>query len=129
MIGPRNRRAGIALVGVWALALGVNRSLVRVRGRSMEPTLHDGDVVLALPRLPRSTPRAGTIVEVDLPGGRGRGVKRVAEVTAAGIDVRGDRPDASTDSRHFGPVPPTSVRRRVLARIRPRPAPVRRRSW
>jgi inner membrane protease subunit 1 len=37
----------------------------------------------------------------------------------ARVDVRGDNEAASTDSRHFGPVPRRAVRGRVLYRYGP----------
>jgi hypothetical protein len=47
-------------------------------------------------------------------------VKRVAALTPGGVDVRGDHPAASTDSRTFGPVPPALMVGPVLYRYWPR---------
>ncbi len=110
------------LLGAWAATLGVNRSLLRIRGGSMEPTLSDGDVVLvtSLPERLGLSPRPGWVVEVDLPGGRGRGVKRVKAINNDGsVWLVGDAANASTDSRDFGALPASMVRRRVLAKVRP----------
>jgi hypothetical protein len=47
-------------------------------------------------------------------------IKRVRSVAPdARVDVRGDNEAASTDSRHFGPVPRRAVRGRVLYRYAP----------
>jgi inner membrane protease subunit 1 len=46
-------------------------------------------------------------------------LKRVRLAGPTGLDVRGDNPDASTDSRHFGPVPFTALRGRVVYRYAP----------
>jgi type IV secretory pathway protease TraF len=45
-------------------------------------------------------------------------VKRVADAERGRLIVLGDNPGASTDSRHFGPVP--SVWARVVYRYHPR---------
>ena len=47
-------------------------------------------------------------------------VKRVRSVEGGAVDVRGDNPGASTDSRHFGPVPRANLAGRVVYRYRPR---------
>ena len=59
----------LALVGTgvgaaWGVALAVNRSLRRVRGSSMAPTLSPGDVVLVVPV---RRPRRGQVVLVRDP--------------------------------------------------------------
>ena len=117
------RVAAAVLLGAVATA-AVRRSLLVVRGPSMRPTLEAGDVVLTLP-LPRWTPRRlrdrlvapGRIVVLADPARPDhRIVKRVAEVHPDGVEVRGDDPGWSIDSRVFGRVPPTQVRRVVLGR-------------
>ena len=86
-----------------------------VVGDSMAPTLQAGDWVLAR-RSSRS--RVGDVVVLTDPRFPERLlVKRVAEVRPTGCFVLGDAPDASTDSRHFGPV--HTVFGPVLWRIRP----------
>jgi signal peptidase I len=45
----RRTTATVALATAWAGALAVNRSLRTVRGPSMEPTLHDGDLLAVVP--------------------------------------------------------------------------------
>jgi nickel-type superoxide dismutase maturation protease len=46
-------------------------------------------------------------------------VKRVAGAGPTGIDLRGDNPAASTDSRQFGPVSPDLLVGRVVCRYHP----------
>ena len=69
----------------------------------MEPTLHDGDWILA-----RRDGRAGVgdVVVLEHPQRPGMLiVKRVERVDPDGYWVVGDAPGASTDSRHFGAAP------------------------
>jgi inner membrane protease subunit 1 len=97
---------------------------VAVDGNSMEPTLLDGDRLLVLSRSwgPPARLAVGDIVAVPDPRLTGRVlVKRVASIDRAErtVVVLGDAPDASTDSRHFGPVPVASVLGRVIHRYGP----------
>ena len=87
----------------------------------MAPALRAGDQLLVwTPRIP--PPRPGRAVVVDLPGGRGLGVKRLRRVQPDGsLWVEGDNALASTDSRQFGAVAPAAVRGVVLLRLWPRP--------
>ncbi len=63
--------AGVALV--WASAIALNRSLRRVDGGSMEPTLQAGDVLLTIPT---RHPARGHIVVLDQPrNGPGTGIE------------------------------------------------------
>jgi len=90
---------------------------VVVDGSSMAPTLLAGDrlVVVRPVRM-----RVGQLVAVRDPRRPDRVmVKRVASVGPLGVDVRGDNPMLSTDSRAFGPVAPTAVIGRVLWRYAP----------
>jgi len=76
---------------------------VAVTGDSMRPTLHEGDWLLVR-RLGRR-PRVGELVVVPDPREPRRLlVKRIAAVDGDAVTIVGDRPDASTDSREFGPV-------------------------
>lgn len=95
--------------------LGAFRRVV-VEGDSMRPTLVPGDRVVAV-RCRR--PRPGDLVVLADPRLAARTlVKRVAAVAPGAVSVVGDAPDASTDSRTFGPVP--SVWGRVVYRYGPR---------
>lgn len=76
-------RWGLAL---WAVAWTVNRSLRRVRGASMVPTLHEGDLVVTLPV---RTPRRGEVVLVGDPREPTHvQVKRVIGLSGEIIEVR-----------------------------------------
>lgn len=92
-------------------------------GSSMLPTLAAGDRLLVL-RTKRLRP--GDLVEIADPTSPGRTlVKRVAEVRAGSVVVIGDNPAASTDSRHFGPLPMDCVRGRPFYRYHPSSSPRR----
>jgi hypothetical protein len=122
------RIAGLRAVG---LVRGVPRRVV-VRGHSMVPTLHDGDVVLAVPGL---RPRDGAVALVRWPARPGQlSVKRLALRLPGprGEDggdgacwfAVGDASGASTDSRTLGPAVALAV---VTHRLWPRPGRLRRR--
>ena len=84
----------------------------------MEPTLHEGDWLVVAP-LTRA-PRRGEIVLARDPRDRERLVlKRVAAVDDGHCTLLGDRPDASTDSREFGPVALGDVLGRAVFRYGP----------
>jgi nickel-type superoxide dismutase maturation protease len=95
-----------------------------VTGRSMEPALRAGDwiVVSSLSR----PPRVGEIVLVRDPRDpENLMLKRVATVAGGACTVLGDRAEASTDSRTFGPVPLANVLARAVFRY----GPIRRVGW
>jgi nickel-type superoxide dismutase maturation protease len=73
----------------------------------MVPTLEPGDRLLVR-RAGRL--RRGDVVALHDPCDQTRiMIKRVHAVTADGLDVRGDNPSGSTDSRAFGLVAPDAV--------------------
>jgi len=122
---PPSGRAVVALALV-GLTVALVRPLRRVEvvGGSMAPTFLPGDRLLVLAPLPGRPVRAapGDVVAVADPRDRSRIlVKRVVAVDrAAGtVEVRGDDPSASTDSRHFGPVPRRALIGRVVHRYGP----------
>ncbi|MCB0917329.1 MAG: nickel-type superoxide dismutase maturation protease [Actinobacteria bacterium] len=87
---------------------------VEVTGRSMEPTHQDGDWLLLLTRF---RVRVGQVVAVRDPRAPDRIlIKRIHAVGPDSVDVRGDNPQFSTDSRHFGPVARKALLGRVLFR-------------
>ncbi len=130
------RHVGRAVLAAGMLAAGsilVRRSLLRVRGPSMRPTFAAGDLVLTVPLPPvrgllplvglawelrRRLVRPGAIVVVRHPSDAGDLlIKRASAVSPAGVDVAGDDPGWSIDSRTFGTVPHQDVRRLVIGRV------------
>jgi signal peptidase I len=91
-----------------------------VRGRSMEPTLYDGDRLLMLHG---SAPRPGRLAVVRLPDGV-IAVKRAVRREPEGWWVERDNPLAGVDSWVVGAVPDGDVLGRVLLRLPRRPARV-----
>lgn len=87
-MGPTARRV-LAALGLWAAALAVNRSLRRVRGGSMSPTLRPGELVLTLPV---RQPRRGEVVLVRDPRDPTNPthvqVKRVIGLAGETVEVR-----------------------------------------
>ncbi len=111
-----------ALMGCLIVRRSVRR--VVVVGSSMAPTLLDGDrlVVLARPVGPPVVPAVGAVVAAVDPRDPDRVlVKRVSVVdrSAGTVELRGDDPGASTDSRDFGPVPLASLVGRAVYRYGP----------
>jgi nickel-type superoxide dismutase maturation protease len=114
----------VALSAGIAAAYGFQRwrpFRVEVAGTSMRPTLEPGDWAFAI-RVRRL--RRGDVVVVEHPERPGfELVKRVVhvtgDVTPDGFElvdeiwVEGDEPEASSDSRRFGPLPIERVRARV----------------
>jgi len=136
---PRAMVTASALLATAMAGVGVRRSLMRVRGLSMRPTLREGDLVVTVPLPPvggegplhgaawetrRRLVRPGAMVVLSEPGDRGHLIiKRVTAITPDGVEVTGDDPGWSIDSRTFGTVPHRDVRRLVLGKV---PSPKRR---
>jgi nickel-type superoxide dismutase maturation protease len=119
-VGGRGRTAAAVgaagAVALYLAVLAVNRSLVEVQGASMEPTLWAGDRLLTVPATPRRI-RPGRVVVVTDPADPSHlVVKRVARADGGRVEVLGDQPAASTDSRTWGALPPSAVRRIVVRR-------------
>jgi nickel-type superoxide dismutase maturation protease len=91
----------------------------------MSPALRAGDRLLVESRsYRRRLPRVGEVVVAPDPREPARElIKRVTAVDAERslVELRGDAPEASTDSRLFGPVAAADVRWRVVGRYWPRP--------
>lgn len=93
-----------------------------VRGRSMQPTLREGDRLLVRYD---AVPGVGGLVLARFADGT-LAVKRAVERRALRTGVPGwwllsDNPDEGVDSRHRGPVAEADVRAVVLARVWPSP--------
>ncbi|HSK54301.1 MAG TPA: S24 family peptidase [Jiangellales bacterium] len=95
--------------------------LAVVRGRSMEPTLHDGDRLLVSYG---REPVPGALAVVRLPGRPGWSVKRLLRRDGDGWWVERDNRHAGTDSWLVGAVPDRDVPAVVLIRLWPRPGPL-----
>jgi len=91
----------------WGLAV--------VRGRSMEPTLHDGDRLLVRHG---AVPRVGRLAVVRLPR-RPVSVKRVTRRDSDGWWVERDNPREGVDSWQVGAVSPDDVVATVVCRVWP----------
>ena len=95
---------------------------VAVSGPSMAPTLQPGDWLLVDPdAYVRRSPRQGELALVADPRRPERLlVKRVAAVDPSGaLEVSGDAPSSSSDSRAFGPVDADAVSGRPWFRYWP----------
>ncbi|MBA2558928.1 MAG: S26 family signal peptidase [Propionibacteriales bacterium] len=89
--------------------------LAVVRGRSMEPTLYDGDRLVIWYG---AAPKIGALCVVRLPG-RPVAVKRVTRLVADGWWVERDNPEEGVDSWLVGAVPQHDVVARVVCRVWP----------
>ena len=109
MSDPRRAASGLTrIVG--------GRALVRVRGRSMAPTLADGDLLLVRVGAP---PTPQSLVVVRLPGRPGLAVKRAIRREPEGWWVERDSRREGVDSWAVGAVPDQDVVARVVARLWP----------
>lgn len=93
-----------------------------VRGRSMLPTLCDGDRLLVSYGRP---PVVGDLIVVRLPGRAGLAVKRLLRAGPDGWWVERDNPREGVDSWLVGAVPDGDLVGVVVLRWWPRPARVR----
>jgi phage repressor protein C with HTH and peptisase S24 domain len=94
-------------LATWGLAV--------VRGRSMRPTLRDGDRLLVRHG---AAPRAGDLVVVRLPDGV-VAVKRATMRRDGGWWVERDNPDEGVDSWQVGAIPEADVLAVVRLRLWP----------
>ena len=91
----------------------IRLGLARVHGRSMEPTLREGDRLLVVHGLP---PRVGGLLVVRLPSGV-LAVKRATSYAEDGWWVERDNPREGVDSWLVGAIPDHDVVARVLWRL------------
>ena len=101
---PRRLTTGLSR---WGVAV--------VRGRSMQPTVHDGDRLLVQHG---ASPRAGDLVVVRLPDVV-VAVKRATSRDRAGWWVERDNPAEGVDSWLVGAIPDADVVAVVRARLWP----------
>ena len=96
-------------------------TLLRITGRSMHPTLREGDIALALPLRPRE----GTVVALHHPR-LGRMVKRLGPDGTLHSDspngTASERLGTLSEARYLGRVV-LAVTPRGVRRVRRRPAP------
>lgn len=108
--------AGITIGRRWL-------DVVEVRGGSMAPSLLPGDRLLVESRSYQGRPpRPGEVVLAADPRQPDRElIKRVASIddAASSAELRGDAPEASTDSREFGAIPLSAIRWRAVFRYWP----------
>ena len=104
--GPARGSAGRR----WGLAV--------VRGRSMLPTLNDGDRLLVKHG---RAPRPGRIAVVRLPERDGLSIKRIGWSDSGGWWIERDNPAEGVDSWQVGPIAPDAVVAVALVRVWPRP--------
>src|SRR5687768_9190438 len=99
-----------------ALVLLGSRHKYICEGKSMNPTLSDGEVVLVDRQ---ADIEVGDIVVAKLPVEQnGEVVKRVSRVSERGhYFLIGDNPDDSEDSRHYGAVTREYIKGKVVARL------------
>ena len=100
----------------WTTRLGI----AVVRGRSMSPTLRDGDRLLVVHG---AAPRPGRLAVVRLPDGV-LAVKRTTRREPAGWWVERDNPAEGVDSWSLGAIPERDVVARVVGRLWPAPRPM-----
>lgn len=110
---------GAAALGCYLGLLLADRCRVVVRGPSMAPTLLPGDLVLTVPLLGPLTSLAapGRVVLVaDPEDAQHTVIKRVVARSGEQLWLEGDDHERSTDSRRWGWVPRSRVRRLVVRR-------------
>jgi signal peptidase I len=115
----RRRTGGVVArlaFGAAVVVTTLRYAVVEVAGPSMGPTLAPGDRLLTVPAT-RISLRAGQVVVVRDPDDPAHlVVKRVRRITGDRVEVVGDDPARSTDSRHWGAVPARTVTRIALTR-------------
>ena len=82
----------------------------RVVGDSMTPELPAGTLVVAI-MWPRSF-KVGDVIVLEHNGLEK--IKRITQINNAQVFIAGDNPSASTDSRHFGWLPISVIKARVI---------------
>ncbi|WP_368506439.1 nickel-type superoxide dismutase maturation protease [Synechococcus sp. YX-04-1] len=92
--------------------------LLRIEGRSMQPTLEPGDRVLVRRLGRKLSPSLGSVVVTWHPQrSKLRLIKRLKSVEETGLWLLGDNPTESTDSRQLGAVPTNLLIGEVVGRL------------
>ena len=110
------RRVGAWLLMAAIAGIALRRSFVDVAGPSMEPTLWPGDRLITVPAHPRLLAIGQVVVLIDPDDPSHRIIKRIAAIDGTRVEVRGDDPSRSTDSRRWGAVPVGDIRRVAVTR-------------
>lgn len=118
--GARVVTGALSVSAVYTALLAGNRSLLVVRGRSMEPTLLAGDRLVTAPALRRWLTPGRLVVVADPANPDHLVVKRLVRIDSGRdgttVEVHGDNPASSTDSRTWGALPVDAIRRVVACR-------------
>ncbi|MBT8491925.1 MAG: S26 family signal peptidase [Deltaproteobacteria bacterium] len=97
------------LLGELLRVVPLGWRLFRVRGASMEPTLSEGDWILAR-SAPGYEPGVGDLVVAPDPSQPGRVlVKRIRSMGDSTVALASDNPFEGRDSRHFGSLPKSEL--------------------
>jgi nickel-type superoxide dismutase maturation protease len=93
--------------------------MYKIRDRSMEPALHEGDFVLAssIPLLISGPKKSDIVIAID-PEKKMKIIKRVSSVENGKVFLTGDNSRLSTDSRNFGYVDASCVISKVVIEIK-----------
>jgi nickel-type superoxide dismutase maturation protease len=86
--------------------------LYRVAGESMAPTYKPGDTLIGLRWF---RPKPGLVV-VAMHNGKPL-IKRLVSLQDDHIVIQGDNSPHSTDSRHFGPIPISQLKAKIIAKL------------
>ncbi|MCF7929322.1 MAG: S26 family signal peptidase [Spirochaetales bacterium] len=123
----------VSAVAIVFLLQSVSLEIVRVQGKSMEPVLHQGEVLWVnrlaygfhIPFSQRylfqwKTPSSGEIVLFSISGRMyvKRCLRVIEEKNKKYVYVVGDNPEKSIDSRMFGPIPVRAIHGRVFTIFR-----------
>ena len=92
-------------------------TIVRIVGPSMAPALRNGEVYLAVTGARVDVGDAVVCQHPNRPDLLT--VKRITRKIGPHWWIEGDNPDASSDSREFGPISAGLVRAKIVVRLRP----------
>lgn len=116
MAPTRTLRRGTTVLLAAAAGIALRRSFVDVAGPSMEPSLWPGDRLITVPAHPRLLTVGQVVVLNDPDDTSHRIIKRITAIDGDRVEVRGDDPTRSTDSRRWGSVASSEVRRIAITR-------------